>query len=295
MRGGSIFGIYPFSHYRRVEVSAGVLQYNEGYTDTFVGQAAAAYQQQQSGGTTQLFRNGTSVPLGVAFVQETTVFREYGPLSGSTMRLAYDASPKVAKFLSNQTLDADARYYVRLGENGTFAVRARGFKSWGVAPNYTFFGGNSEMRGYDYREFIGHKAFYANAELRFPLITAMATPLGVLGGIRGVFYADIGGAGLDGTPFKLFDRNPQTFSGGDQRHLHGEPHGQRLPAGGQPGVVRDRPGDVRARVPRAPRLVVPHALQQVVGRPGLQRRGRQRGVPQAAVRRLDRLRLLETN
>ena len=56
-------------------------------------------------------------------------------------------------------------------------------------PNYTFFGGNSEMRGYDYREFIGHKAFYANAELRFPMITAMATPLGVLGGIRGVFFA----------------------------------------------------------------------------------------------------------
>jgi outer membrane protein assembly factor BamA len=152
------------------------------------------------------------MPLGIAFVQETTVFREYGPLSGSTMRLAYDASPKVSKFLSNQTLDADARYYVRLGANGTFALRARGFKSWGQAPNYTFFGGNSEMRGYDYREFIGHKAFYTNAELRFPLVTAMATPLGVLGGIRGVFYANVGGAGLAGVPFKLFDRNSQTFS-----------------------------------------------------------------------------------
>jgi len=178
VRGGSIFGIYPFSHYRRVEASAGVLNYNEAYADTFVGQAAAAYQQQLYGTSSQLFRNGTSMPLGVAFIQETTVFREYGPLSGSTMRFAYDASPKVAKFLSNQTVDADARYYVRLGENGTFAVRARGFKSWGEAPNYTFFGGNSEMRGYDYRQFIGHKAFYGNAELRFPLITAMATPLG---------------------------------------------------------------------------------------------------------------------
>jgi outer membrane protein assembly factor BamA len=125
------------------------------------------------------------------------------------MRLAYDASPKVAKFLSNQTLDADARYYVRLGENGTLALRARGFKSWGVAPNYTFFGGNSEMRGYDYREFIGHKAFYANAELRFPLVVAMATPLGVLGGIRGVFFGDIGGAGLAGSPFKLYNRGSE--------------------------------------------------------------------------------------
>ena len=26
------------------------------------------------------------IPLGVSFIQETTVFREYGPLSGNTMR-----------------------------------------------------------------------------------------------------------------------------------------------------------------------------------------------------------------
>ena len=49
-------------------------------------QQANAYQQQQYG--TTLFRNGTQVPLGVAFIRETTVFREHGPLSGSTMRLA---------------------------------------------------------------------------------------------------------------------------------------------------------------------------------------------------------------
>ena len=119
------------------------------------------------------------MPLGLSFVQETTVFREYGPLSGSTMRLAYDTSPKIGTMLSNQTGDLDARKYIRLGANGVFAVRARVFKSWGAAPNYTYFGGNSEMRGYEYREFVGHKAFYSNAELRFPLVNAMATPLGV--------------------------------------------------------------------------------------------------------------------
>ena len=35
-----------------------------------------------------VFANGTFVPLTASFVQETTVFREFGPLSGSTMRLA---------------------------------------------------------------------------------------------------------------------------------------------------------------------------------------------------------------
>jgi len=225
IRGGEIFGIYPFSHYRRVEISGGYLQYNEQYNDPYLQQAAQQYQLQQFG-TTQLFRNGSSMPLGLSFVQETTVFREYGPLSGSTMRLAYDTSPKIGKTLSNQTGDLDARKYIRLGANGVFAVRARVFKSWGAAPNYTYFGGNSEMRGYDYREFIGQKAFYSNAELRFPLVNAMATPLGVVGGIRGVFYFNLGGAALNDQcsyastsntgpgclGFKLYDRGTQTIS-----------------------------------------------------------------------------------
>ena len=145
------------------------------------------------------------MPLGVAFIQETTVFREYGPLSGSTMRLSYEGAPKVGNSLSRQTFDGDARHYTRIGANGVFAVRAYGFKSWGSAPGYTFFGGNSEMRGYEYREFLGHKGFYLNSELRFPLIHAMATPIGILGGIRGVFFFNVGGAGVEGRPFKIFD------------------------------------------------------------------------------------------
>ncbi len=133
------------------------------------------------------------MPLAVSFVQETTVFREYGPLSGSTMRLSFEVAPKVGNSLSRTTVDGDARYYMRLGGNGVLALRAYGFKSMGSAPNYTYFGGNSEMRGYEYREFLGHKGFYTNAELRFPLINAMATPIGILGGIRGVFFANLGG------------------------------------------------------------------------------------------------------
>ncbi len=73
---------------------------------------------------------------------------------------------------------------------------ARGFKSWGDNPGFLYFGGNSEMRGYDYLSFVGQDAFHLNAELRFPLIEAMATPIGILGGIRGTFFANIGGARL---------------------------------------------------------------------------------------------------
>ena len=66
-----------------------------------------------------------------------------------------------------------------------------------------YFGGNSEMRGYEYLEFLGRTRVLCNAELRFPLIEAMLTPLGVMGGIRGVFFADMGGGAFrQGSTFK---------------------------------------------------------------------------------------------
>ncbi len=136
------------------------------------------------------------MPFGVAFVQETTVFREYGPLAGNTVRVGYEYAPSWGDLLSRQTVDVDARYYMRLGTNGVLALRARGFKSWGEFPGYLYFGGNSELRGYDYLEFLGNKAFFANAELRFPLIEAALTPIGVIGGLRGVFFFNFGGVGL---------------------------------------------------------------------------------------------------
>jgi len=68
---------------------------------------------------------------------------------------------------SRDDADVDARYYLRLATNGVLAFRARGYKSWGEFPGYLYFGGNSELRGYDYLEFLGNKAFFLNAELRF--------------------------------------------------------------------------------------------------------------------------------
>ena len=41
---------------------------------------------------------------------------------------------------------------------------------------------------------------FADAELRFPLIEAALTPVGVIGGIRGVFFANIGGGWFDNQP-----------------------------------------------------------------------------------------------
>ncbi|MEO8520260.1 MAG: hypothetical protein ABI603_02790 [Acidobacteriota bacterium] len=209
-RGATAYGIYPFNRYARVELSGGLFQFNQGYNDAGLQQVADQYQVAQYGRT--LFSNGSIMPLGVTYVQETTVFREYGPLAGNTIRAGYEYAPALGKLLSRHSLDADARYYKRLATNGVLAFRARGFKSWGEFPGYLYFGGNSELRGYDYLEFLGNKAFFFDGELRFPLIEAALTPLGVLGGLRGIAFANIGAAGYEGVPMKVYSREPVTVT-----------------------------------------------------------------------------------
>ncbi|MGH9370763.1 MAG: hypothetical protein ACRD15_04455, partial [Vicinamibacterales bacterium] len=175
VQGVSAFGVYPLNRYRRLEFSGGVAHYSEEFEDAAAEEVSRQFQVDQFG--RPLLLNGFSVPFGVEFVQETTIFREFGPLAGNTVRLAYEIAPSIGDSLSRQTVDADARYYQRLGDTGVLALRARAFRSWGDAPGFTFFGGNSELRGYEYLEFVGQNAIFAYAELRFPLIHAMATPI----------------------------------------------------------------------------------------------------------------------
>ncbi len=198
IRGGSALGIYPIDRYRRVQFSGGLVQLREEYNDPGLQAIAEQYQQQAYGQA--VFRNGTMMPFSAEFIQETTVFREFGPLAGSTMRLAYDVAPKIGGLLSRQTLDAEVRHYLRLGGTGLLATRIRAFKSFGEFPDFLYFGGNGDLRGYDYLQFAGQNTVYANAELRFPLIEAALTPIGVIGGVRGVFFAGIGGAWFDNQP-----------------------------------------------------------------------------------------------
>ncbi len=199
-RGVNVFASYPFNRFQRVELSAGLAYVNEQYNDELLNEIAGDYQTGSYG--QPLFRSGFYAPMSVAFVQETTLFREYGPLTGSTMRIAYEFAPPI-KGLSWQTIDADVRKYFRLLGSSLLALRGRAFRSWGSTPDFMYFGGNSEMRGYEYLQFAGQNAYFGNAELRIPLIEAMATPIGVLGGVRGVAFFNIGGAWFDNTGYQF--------------------------------------------------------------------------------------------
>ncbi|MGE5357714.1 MAG: hypothetical protein ACM3NQ_01765, partial [Bacteroidales bacterium] len=240
MYGGSLFGIYPLDMYRRLEGSVAITHYGQSYNDPTLAAQAAAYQQLYYG--RNLLTNGTLMPLSIAFVQETTVFREFGPLAGNTLQARYEIAPPVGGFIGRQTVDADARYYLRLSGTGLLALRFRPFTSWGDYPNFLYFGGNSEMRGYEYLEFNGQKGFFANAELRFPIVHAMLTPIGVMGGVRGVFFFNMGGAwwetssnrGYD-TRYKFWTNKPETVT--PYNYVYDPNSGAYVPVAGDPVTV----------------------------------------------------------
>src|SRR4029077_12375242 len=101
--------------------------------------------------------------------------------------------------------------YLRIGTSDLLATRIRAFKSIGEFPDFKYFGFNSVMRGYDYLQFAGQNVVFANAELRFPLIEAALTPLGVIGGVRGVFFANVGGGWFRGQGFKFATSDSERF------------------------------------------------------------------------------------
>ncbi len=205
LTGGYAIAQYPLDRYRRIEFAGGLLRQRQRYEDPAVEEEIR--RRAAAAGRELFLFNGTIAPLQVGIVQETTRFHRFGPLTGSTFSISYEVAPGLAGMLSRQTLDVDARKYFRLGGTTTvFATRIRGFKSWGDNPSYFFFGGNMELRGFPYASLAGNEGFFANAELRFPIIDVAATPIGLIGPIRGVFYAGVGGARFRGEPFRFASR-----------------------------------------------------------------------------------------
>ena len=189
VRGGTAFGIYPFDRYRRVELSGGLVQINQEYTDPTV--QAQSQQFQTAPGGQQIFANGTLMPLGVAFIQETTVFREFGPLAGNTMRLSYNASPPLGGLLSRQTvrrgrpsLPADRRQRPARDAAARVQELRRASRLHVLRRQLATCAATTTCRS------SARTPCIANAELRFPLIEAALTPIGVIGGVRGVFFAE---------------------------------------------------------------------------------------------------------
>jgi hypothetical protein len=205
--GGVLVAEYPLNKFVRLEGSAGIYRIKEQFENIEAQQLVEQTAEQL--GIPFFLNSGTLVPFSLSLVTETTRFAQFGPLAGHTSSITVEVAPSIGSTLSRQTVRADVRSYLRLGSTSSvFAVRAYGTYSQGDNPAITYFGGNQELRGYPYLSFSGTKAFFANLELRLPLINVAATPIGLLGPVRGTLFAGVGGAGYRGFPFKFGTSQP---------------------------------------------------------------------------------------
>ncbi len=152
----------------------------------------------------------------IAFVGDTTMWREWAPYTGSRYRIELEQSfPALGSELSLTNVIFDARRYFGLGRRSTVAARLLLGGSFGADGSYFYLGGIDTLRGYNYEELVGTRIGLLNFELRIPFIDVLhfGWPIQwTIGGIRGIAFADVGGAWSDWqygpkNPFKIFARD----------------------------------------------------------------------------------------
>ena len=205
-RETGLFGIlsYPFDRYHRLDSGIGYEQrsYNLPVQDPVTG--AVFFQN---------FSDNFPV-VSASYSGDTTMFREFGPLSGHRYELgaSYAHDIKNGGALSRD-LTLDAREYLQMTSRSLLAARVFLGYSHGNLPNFYYFGGLNTLRGYDFNSIIGNEAFYANFEFRFPLIDYLITPILGFRDIRGNLFFDIGGAKFSNQPNYTFIKDGRLVNG----------------------------------------------------------------------------------
>lgn len=192
---------YPFDRYRRIDF--GFSMFTKPFLFNF-----------QTSEPLDPYDNRGLLSVGsVAFVGDTTMWREFYPYTGARYRLEVERSfPALGSELSFTNVVFDARRYLSLGRRSTLALRLLWGGSFGDARSYFYLGGIDTIRGYQYEEFVGTRIGLLNAEVRIPFIDILhfGWPIQwTIGGIRGIIFADIGGAWSDwqygsDNPFEIF-------------------------------------------------------------------------------------------
>jgi len=188
---------YPFDRYHRLDTGAGYL----------VREISFPQLNTDENGTFLTFtQRSDSFPfLSSTFTGDSTQFKEFGPISGRRYELTGSYSPDFdAGGAITSDLVVDFRQYLQLSSRTLLAARVFGAYSDGNFPNFYYFGGLNTLRGYDFRSIFGNRAFFANFEVRFPLVDLLATPVFAFQQIRGSLFFDIGGAFFDGDDFEFY-------------------------------------------------------------------------------------------
>lgn len=194
------FASYPFNRYYRVE---GSLSYSQSRLDYPVGQDQFGFL---------VFQHFTDdYPAAtVDFVGDTTRFQRFGPFQGHRFRIGVTNTKFVSGDRDGQSLTnyhLDFRAYKKVTRRSVLAMRLYGIFQDGDQGNLYTMGGINQLRGFEFREFVGENIAVANFEFRFPLIDALKWGYGgIWGPIRGVFFVNVGSAWFEDEVVRdLFD------------------------------------------------------------------------------------------
>ena len=180
---------YPFDRYHRLDLNFSM--YSQPFSFNYqTSQALDPYDDR-----------GLLTTGSIAFVGDTTMWREWSPYTGSRYRIELEQSfPALGSELSLTNVIFDARRYFGVGRRSTIAARLLLGGSFGGDKSYFYLGGIDTIRGYDYEALVGTRIGLINLEVRIPLIDALHFGWPVrwsIGGIRGIAFADLGGAWSD--------------------------------------------------------------------------------------------------
>jgi outer membrane protein assembly factor BamA len=196
--GGEIFAEYPLSRDTRLEFSVGYFrrEYNlGGFLQSTGGQTANLAEQ---------YTNGKYMPIGFGIITDKARFKEYGAFSGSRVALNTSVAPPGVGDLGFYDVSLDLRKYLQITGESQLALRLWGSASFGDDPSVFFFGGLNQLRGYNFLQFSGNRAFFANLEYRFPVIYEAALGSLAIRHIRGTLFLDVGAGWFDEEDFTFW-------------------------------------------------------------------------------------------
>lgn len=197
-RFGLSLGLYyPFSRSYRLSLSSSFYKQQDNADNIYYG-GDLPYSQ---------FFDGFALPISLSFTGETTRFSYYGPNMGHTFNFSFRKFIDVgSNFQDAYTFEGDIRKYLRIDNRTLLALRLRGFTSGGTNPELFWMGGDNTIRAAPFLRLIGNRGFHFNAEFRFSLIDLAATPIGLIGPVRGVIFFDLGGIWFGEDGFNMFQK-----------------------------------------------------------------------------------------
>ncbi len=188
---------YPVSMFRRVEIST-----------------AASYDRKQIP-EHRIDREAYLLSSAVSLVHDNALYGANGPVDGwrAKLTLAYTTDVRYSN-VNYVTVAVDARHYLRMFRNVTFASRFMVRGNHGREARLWFMGGSWDLRGYPLFDVRGKKMWFTSHELRFPILerpflhVPLLAALGVVN-VRGALFFDAAHAWNDA----YHQRTPQIFAG----------------------------------------------------------------------------------